>query len=49
VRRTFIADATSIGLEGQLLFTLYEDGSTIAYREKPWHTWSPPIIAKETE
>lgn len=48
MRRTFIADATLIGLDGQLLVTLYEDGATVAYREKPWHTWSPPMIATET-
>ena len=50
-RRTFIADASILGLTGELLITMYDEGltgMTVAYREQTWHTWSPPMIARET-
>jgi hypothetical protein len=48
MRRTFIASSEVIGLEGELLVTVYTDGVTIAYRERKSHSWGPPMIAKET-
>lgn len=49
MRRTFIVDADVMGVTGELLVTLYDDGMTVAYREKPWFSWGPPMIARETE
>lgn len=48
-RRTFIADGETLGLDGQLLVTVYDDAATIAYRETSARTWGPPIIANETQ
>jgi hypothetical protein len=47
-RRTFITSAEIIDLPGELLVTVYDDGATVAYRERQSHSWGPPMIAKET-
>lgn len=47
MRRTFVADAGVIGLEGEVLVTVYDDGVTIAYRGSSDRTWGPPMIATE--
>lgn len=51
MRRTFMCDAELLGLPGQILVTLYDEGlggMTIAYRETLSRTWGPPMIASET-
>jgi hypothetical protein len=48
MRRTFIADAEVIGLEGEILVTVYPGAVTVAYRETMGRTWGPPMLAKET-
>lgn len=47
IRRTYIADGDSLGLEGEILVTVYDDAVTIAYRSFTGRTWGPPIIAVE--
>lgn len=46
-RRTFVADAEIIGLEGELLVTIYDEAVTVAYRGSSDRTWGPPMIAVE--
>jgi hypothetical protein len=46
--RTFVTDGSDLGIEGQILITVYGDRATIATRESGQRTWSPPIIVKET-
>jgi hypothetical protein len=48
MRRTFIAPGLALGLEGELLVIVYDDGATISYRERQSHSWGPPLITKET-
>jgi hypothetical protein len=48
MRRTFICDADVIGLEGEILVTVYPSTITLAYRERYGRTWGPPMIAHET-
>ena len=48
MRRTFIASGEPLGLEGELLVVVYDDGATIAHREQKSHSWGPPLITKET-
>lgn len=48
MRRTFICDADVIGLEGEILVTLYSTSMTLAYRESSGRTWGLPMIAHET-
>lgn len=47
MRYTYVADASSIGLDGEILITIYDNATTIAYRAFGSRTWGPPIIAVE--
>lgn len=46
-RRTFVAPATDLGIDGEILITIYDTTVTIALRETGARTWGPPIIAEE--
>lgn len=45
-RRTYVAPATELGIDGEILITIYDTGVTIALRETGARTWGPPIIAE---
>lgn len=47
MRRTFVADAATFGLEGEILVTIYDGSVTLALREFGQRTWGPPVIASE--
>lgn len=46
MRDTYVADASVIGLTGEILVTVYDDGVTVAYRATRDRTWGPPMIAQ---
>lgn len=46
--RTFVLEGSALGIQGQILFTVYGDRATIATRESGQVRWSPPTIVKET-
>lgn len=48
IRRTFVGDGSSLGIEGQILITVYEDRATIAVRENGQRTWGVPLVVRET-
>jgi hypothetical protein len=48
MRRTFITTGDILNLPGELLVTVYEEGATIAYRERKGDSWGPPMLTKET-
>lgn len=48
IRRTFVGDGSNLGIEGEILITIYEDRATIAVRETGQRTWGPPLIVRET-
>jgi hypothetical protein len=45
--RIFIIDGEDLGIEGEILITVYEDRATMATRETRQRTWSPPIRLEE--
>lgn len=49
MRRTYVTKADNLGLEGELLVTVYEEEGavTVAYRGSSDRTWGPPMIATE--
>jgi hypothetical protein len=45
-RTTYVADADVLGLDGEILVTVYDHGVTVAYRATGARTWGPPMIAE---
>jgi hypothetical protein len=41
--KIYTLDAEHLGLEGELLVTVYEDRVTMAHRDKPRDRWSVPF------
>jgi hypothetical protein len=48
MRRTFIANGTELGIEGNILITVYDNGATLAVKTPGWSSWGPPVMAQET-
>lgn len=47
IRRTYVADASALDLDGEILITVYDHMVTVAYRATGARTWGPPIMASE--
>jgi hypothetical protein len=47
--KTYTLNAESLGLEGELLVTVYEDRVTIAHRDSWSRRWSAPFRMKVEE
>jgi hypothetical protein len=46
----FDLDSDTDPYEGQILVTIWGNGrATVAFRQQPWHSWSPPTESTKLE